>query len=54
MTDTDFPQPGLGPLRAAAEAAEIAQATSGLVSIDGCRLATMTRWRRSPAASAGR
>ena len=39
MTDTDFPQPGLGPLRAAAEAAEIAQAASGLVSIDGCRLA---------------
>ncbi len=39
MTDTDFPQPGLGPLRAAAEAAELAQAASGLVSIDGCRLA---------------
>ena len=39
MTDTDFPQPGLGPLRAAAEAAELAQAVAGLVSIDGCRLA---------------
>ena len=39
MTDTDFLQPGLGPLRAAAEAAELAQAASGLVSIDGCRLA---------------
>jgi len=39
MTDTDFLQPDLGPLRAAAEAAELAQAASGLVSIDGCRLA---------------
>ena len=38
MTDTDFPRPGLGPLRAAAEAAEIAQAASRLVSIGGCRL----------------
>jgi hypothetical protein len=38
MTDTDFPQPGLGPLRAAAEAAELAQAVAGLLSIDGCRL----------------
>ena len=38
MTDTDFLQPDLGPLRAAAEAAELAQAASGLVSIDGCRL----------------
>ena len=36
MTDTDFPQPGLGPQRAAAEAAELAQAATGLVSIDGC------------------
>ena len=39
MSDTDFHQPDLGPLRAAAEAAELAQAASGLVSIDGCRLA---------------
>ncbi len=39
MTDTVFLQPDLGPLRAAAEAAELAQAVSGLVSIDGCRLA---------------
>ncbi len=39
MTDTDFLQPDPGPLRAAAEAAELAQAASGLVSIDGCRLA---------------
>ena len=39
MTDTDLHQPYPGPLRAAAEAAELAQAASGLVSIDGCRLA---------------
>ena len=39
MSDTDFLQPDPGPLRAAAEAAELAQAVSGLVSIDGCRLA---------------
>jgi hypothetical protein len=39
MTDTDLRQPGPGPLRAAAEAAELAQAASGLASIDGCRLA---------------
>ena len=39
MTDTDLHQPGPGPLRAAAEAAELAQAASGLVSVDGCRLA---------------
>ena len=39
MTGTDFLQPDLGPLRVAAEAAELAQAVSGLVSIDGCRLA---------------
>jgi hypothetical protein len=38
MTDTDFLQPDLGPLCAAAEAAELAQAAPGLVSIDGCRL----------------
>ena len=38
MTDTDLLQPDPGPLRAAAEAAELAQAVSGLVSIDGCRL----------------
>jgi hypothetical protein len=39
MTDTDLLQPDPGPLRAVAEAAELAQAVSGLVSIDGCRLA---------------
>ena len=38
MTDTDLHRPGPGPLRAAAEAAELAQAVSGLVSIHGCRL----------------
>ena len=38
MTDTDLHQPGPGPLRAAAEAAELAQAASGLVSSAGCRL----------------
>jgi hypothetical protein len=39
MHDTDLHQPCLAPLRATAEAAELAQAVSGLVSIDGCRLA---------------
>ena len=39
MTDTDLHQPDPGPLRAAAEAAELAQAVSGLASTDGCRLA---------------
>ncbi len=39
MTDTDLHQPGPGSLCAAAEAAELAQAVSGLVSIGGCRLA---------------
>ena len=39
MTDTDLHQPDPGPLRSAAEAAELAQAVSGLVSIGGCRLA---------------
>ena len=39
MPDTDLHRPCLAPLRAAAEAAELAQAVSGLVSIDGCRLA---------------
>ena len=39
MTDTDLRQPDTGPLRAAAEAAELAQAASGLASIGGCRLA---------------
>jgi hypothetical protein len=34
MTDTDLHQPDPGPLRAASEAAELAQAASGLVSID--------------------
>jgi hypothetical protein len=39
MTDTDLRQPDPGPLRTAAEAAELAQAVSRLVSSDGCRLA---------------
>src|SRR5689334_20612520 len=39
MTDTDLHQPDPGPLRAAAEAAELAQAVTGLVSTGGCRLA---------------
>lgn len=39
MTDTDFLQPDLGPLRAAADAAELAQAVAGLASIGACRLA---------------
>jgi len=39
MTDTNLHHPDPGPLRAAAEAAGLAQAASGLVSIDGCRLA---------------
>ena len=39
MPKTDLHQPDLGPLRAAAEAAELAQAVSGLVSANGCRLA---------------
>ena len=39
MTDTNFPQAGPGPQRVAAEAAELARAVAGLVSIDGCRLA---------------
>jgi len=38
MTDTDLHQLDLGPLRAAAEAAELAQAVSGLVSTHGRRL----------------
>jgi hypothetical protein len=38
MTDTDLLQSGPGPLRAAADAAGLAQAVSGLVSIGGCRL----------------
>ena len=39
MTDTDLRQPDTGPLRAAAEAAELAQAAAGLASVDGYRLA---------------
>jgi hypothetical protein len=39
MTDTDLRQPDPGPLRAAAEAAELAHAASGLASTGGCRLA---------------
>ena len=38
MSETDLGQPDLGSLRAAAEAAELAQAVSGLVSIHGYRL----------------
>ena len=37
MTDTDLLQPDPGRLRAAAGTAELAQAASGLLSIDGCR-----------------
>ena len=39
MPDTDLHLPGRGPLRAVAEAAELAQAVSGLVTADGYRLA---------------
>jgi hypothetical protein len=39
MTDTDLHQPDPGPLRAAAETAELVQTVSGLAGIDGCRLA---------------
>jgi hypothetical protein len=39
MSDTDFTKPDLGPLRAAAEAAGLAHAASGLAGADGCRLA---------------
>jgi hypothetical protein len=39
MTDTDLHQPDHGPLRPAAEAAELAQAASGPASTGGCRLA---------------
>jgi hypothetical protein len=39
MPDTDLHQPDPGPLRAAADAAELAQAVSGLVTDDGYRLA---------------
>jgi kynureninase len=38
MPDTEVLQPDPGSLRAAAEAAQLAQAISGLVSIDGGRL----------------
>ena len=52
MTNTDLHQPDLGPLRAAAEATELAQAVSGLVSTDGAAAwRAATRWRRSPAIS---
>jgi hypothetical protein len=37
MTDTDLHPAGLGPLRAAAEAAELGQAVTALAGIDGCR-----------------
>ena len=39
MPDTDLQLPGRGPLRAAAEAAELAQAVSGMVTADGYSLA---------------
>jgi hypothetical protein len=39
MPETDFHQPDLGPLRAAAETAELAHAASGLASAYGYRLA---------------
>ncbi|HYB14040.1 MAG TPA: hypothetical protein VEF71_00995 [Streptosporangiaceae bacterium] len=43
MPETDLRQSGLSPLLAAAEAAELAQAVSGLVSADGHRLADRDR-----------
>jgi hypothetical protein len=39
MSENDFTRPDLGPLRAAAEAAELTQAASGLASAYGGRLA---------------
>jgi hypothetical protein len=39
MPETDSHHPGLGPLRAAAETAELAHAASGLASAYGYRLA---------------
>jgi hypothetical protein len=39
MTDTDLRQSDTGPLRAAAEAAKLAHAVTGLASTGGCRLA---------------
>jgi len=38
LIDNDFHQGDLGPLRAAAEAAELGHAVTGLASIDGYRL----------------
>ena len=38
MPDTDLHQPGTGPLRAAADAAELARAASGLATADGYHL----------------
>ena len=38
MPETDLHLPGRGPLRSVAEAAELAQAVSGLVTADGYRL----------------
>ena len=38
MPDTDLQQPGAVPLRAAADAAELAWAASGLVTADGYHL----------------
>jgi len=37
MSDFDFHQPDLGPLRAAAESAELTHAVSGLATAYGCR-----------------
>jgi len=39
LIDNDFRQRDLGPLRTAAEAAELGQAVTGLAGIGGCRLA---------------
>jgi hypothetical protein len=55
MPDTDFHQPDLGPLRAAAETAELAHAASGLVSAtDTDPLAPLAREIARSMAEAGR
>jgi hypothetical protein len=49
MPDTDFSNPGLGPLRAAAGDAMLAPAGSGLATADGAASPAAARPRRSPA-----
>ena len=48
MPDTDLHLPGRGPLRSVAEAAELAQAVSGLVTADGYRLDGSDRCAAGP------